>query len=336
MVIGDRYKTFYRKETSYIMRKKTIISDGNGKTISKKIMMLDKITDIKILSNNIAWKIIELLSSKAMYPAQVAKELKLYDQTVYYYIRKLAKIGAIEQVGTRLIRGGTARLYSTSSPSFGLELEGNGEKLESSNYTKDEKRKNIPHILKEFYENNSFSGLIVVGAPDPHGPYKSSSRDGHYAVHLSFYLGTLSESYTSGFIVKLDVDAKAEKDIDNRNLILIGGPGTNIVTSEFNRYLQIKFNEDNYWSGLTDQSGRIFNMDNHGLIAKISNPYNKDKKILILAGVRSIGTKASVIALTNYGNKISDNSSSNNQLALVVQGFDMNADGKIDHVDIVS
>lgn len=298
--------------------------------------MLENVTDIKILSNNIAWKIIELLSSKPMYPAEVAKELKLYDQTVYYYIRKLARIGAIEQVGTRLIRGGTARLFSASSPSFGLELEGNAEKLESPNYTKYEKRKNIPDILKEFYENNSFSGLIVVGAPDPHGPYKSSSRDGHYAVHLSFYLGTLSESYTSGFIVKLDVDAKAEKDIDNRNLILIGGPGTNIVTSEFNRYLQIKFNEDNYWSGLTDQSGRIFNMDNHGLIAKINNPYNKDKKILILAGVRSIGTKASVIALTNYGNKISDNSSTDNQLALVVQGFDMNADGKIDHVDIVS
>lgn len=321
----------------YKMRKKTIISYGNGSTTSKKILMLENVTDIKILSNKIAWKIIELLSSKAMYPAQVAKELKLYDQTVYYYIRKLARIGALEQVGTRLIRGGTARLYSASSPSFGLELEGNSEKLETPpNHTKDEERKNIPDILKEFYENNSFSGLIVVGAPDPHGPYKSSSRDGHYAVHLSFYLGTLSESYTSEFIVKLDIDAKAEKDIDNRNLILIGGPGTNIVTSEFNRYLQIKFNEDNYWSGLTDQSGRIFNMDNHGLIAKINNPYNKDKKILILAGVRSIGTKASVIALTNYGNKISDNSSTDNQLALVVQGFDMNADGKIDHVDIVS
>ena len=318
------------------MRKKTIISYGNGNTISKKILMLENVTDIKILSNNIAWKIIELLSSKPMYPAEVAKELKLYDQTVYYYIRKLARIGAIEQVGTRLIRGGTARLFSASSPSFGLELEGNAEKLESPNYTKYEKRKNIPDILKEFYENNSFSGLIVVGAPDPHGPYKSSSRDGHYAVHLSFYLGTLSESYTSGFIVKLDVDAKAEKDIDNRNLILIGGPGTNIVTSEFNRYLQIKFNEDNYWSGLTDQSGRIFNMDNHGLIAKINNPYNKDKKILIIPGVRRIGTNASVIALTNYGNKISDNFSTDNQLALVVQGFDMNADGKIDHVDIVS
>jgi hypothetical protein len=77
-------------------------------------------------------------------------------------------------------------------------------------------------------------------------------------------------------------------------------------------------------------------MDNHGLIAKINNPYNKDKKILVLAGVRSIGTKAAVIALTNFGNKIFDKYINDDELALVVQGFDMNSDGKIDHVDIVS
>lgn len=316
------------------MKKKTIIYDHNGNTISKKILLFDNVTDMRILSNNIAWKIIELLSIKAMYPAQIAKELKLFEQTVYYYIRKLVQIGAIEQVGTSLIKGGTARLYSTTSPSFGLELEGGGKELESSKYLK-QKTNNVPSILKEFYKDNSFYGLIVVGAPDPHGPYKSSSRDGHYAVHLSFYLGTLCDS-SSGFVVKLDVDAKAEKDIDNINLILIGGPGTNIVTSEFNKYLPIKFNEDNFWSGLIDKSGRIFNMDNHGLIAKINNPYNKEKKILVLAGVRTIGTKAAVIALTNYGNKIFDKYINDEELALVVQGFDMNSDGKIDHVDIVS
>ena len=317
------------------MNKKTIIYDHNGNTKSKKILFFDNVTDMRILSNSIAWKIIELLSIKAMYPAQIAKELKLFEQTVYYYIRKLVKIGVIEQVGTSLIRGGTARLYSTTSTSFGLELEGDEKELEASNYSQKQKRKNIPSILKEFYEDNSFYGLIVVGAPDPHGPYKSSSRDGHYAVQLSFYLGTLCDSL-SGFIVKLDVDAKAEKDIDNINLILIGGPGTNIVTSEFNKYLPIQFNEDNYWSGLIDKSGRLFNMDNHGLIAKISNPYNKDKKILVLAGVRSIGTKAAVIALTSFGNKIFDKYMNDDELALVVQGFDMNSDGKIDHVDIVS
>jgi S-layer like family, C-terminal region len=317
------------------MKKKTIIYDHKGNTLSKKILLFDDVTDMRILSNDITWKIIELLSIKAMYPAQISKELKLFEQTVYYYIRKLLQIGAIEQVGTSLVRGGTARLYSTTSTSFGLELEVEGEKLETSKYIQKQNRKNIPSLLKEFYHDNSFYGLIVVGAPDPHGPYKSSSRDGHYAVHLSFYLGTLCD-LSSSFIVKLDVDAKAEKDIDNINLILVGGPGTNIVTSEFNKYLPIQFNEDNYWSGLTDKSGRIFNMDNHGLIAKINNPYNKDKKILVLAGVRTIGTKAAVIALTSYENKIFDKYRNNDELAIVVQGFDMNSDGKIDHVDIVS
>ena len=317
------------------MKYKTIIDNHNEKTLSKKILMFDDVSDVRILSNNIAWKIIELLSHKAMYPAQIAKELKLFEQTVYYYIRKLLQIGAIEQVGTNLIRGGTARLYSTTSTSFGLELEGGAEELQALEYSRKKNCKDIPSVLKEFYTDNSFEGLIVVGAPDPHGPYKSSSRDGHYAVHLGFYLGTLCD-LSSGFIVKLDVDAKAEKDIDNINLILIGGPGTNIVTSEFNKYFPIRFNENNYWSGLTDKSGRIYNMDNHGLIAKISNPYNKDKKILVLAGVRTIGTKAAVIALTNYGNKIFDKYKNEDELALVVQGFDMNSDGKIDHVDIVS
>ena len=49
------------------MRKKTIISDGNGKTISKKIMMFDNITDIKILSNNIAWKIKDYYDAADMF-----------------------------------------------------------------------------------------------------------------------------------------------------------------------------------------------------------------------------------------------------------------------------
>jgi hypothetical protein len=40
--------------------------------------------------------------------------------------------------------------------------------------------------------------------------------------------------------------------------------------------------------------------------------------------------------LTNYSQEILKNYKSNEEWALVVQGFDMNADGKIDHVDIVS
>ena len=60
-----------------------------------------------------------------------------------------------------------------------------------------------------------------------------------------------------GFVVKLDEDAKAEKELEDNNLIIIGGPGTNIVSSEFNRYLPIKFNEENFWSGLVDKPGEL-------------------------------------------------------------------------------
>ena len=66
--------------------------------------------------------------------------------------------------------------------------------------------------------------------------------------NLAFYLGTIC-NIPQGFIVKLDEDAKAEKELEDNNLFVIGGPGTNIVSSEFNKYLPIKFNEDNYWSG---------------------------------------------------------------------------------------
>ena len=82
------------------LKKKTIIYERNGNTISKKILIFDNIKDMRTLSNHIAWKIIEILYLRVMYPAQVAKELKFYDQTIYYYIRKLVRIGAIEQVGT--------------------------------------------------------------------------------------------------------------------------------------------------------------------------------------------------------------------------------------------
>ena len=134
-------KDFIGVSVKHTMKKKTITYDRKGNTISKKILLFDNVTDMRILSNGIAWRIIELLSIKAMYPAQIAKELKLFEQTVYYYIKKLLKIGAIEQVGTSLIRGGTARLYSTTSTSFGIEIEGEGEELETSKYIQKQNRK---------------------------------------------------------------------------------------------------------------------------------------------------------------------------------------------------
>src|SRR5437867_3332623 len=290
---------------------------------------------MRILANPLAWKIMRLLSNSPSYSSQVAKELKIYEQSAYYYINKLADIGAIEEVGISRVRGGTARLYQPSSPAFGVELDWGENELEIGDRGQN-KHEHARKFFSDYIIDNSFDGLIIVGAPTPHGPYKSSARDGHYAVHLAFFLGHITNAVPSEFIVKLDVDAKAEKMLTGNNLISIGGPGTNIVTAEFNRYLPVRFDEKNFWSGLVDGSGKRYSLDNHGLIAKIKNPYDSNSSIVVVAGVRSAGTKSAVIALTNYSQEVLKKYNGQDDWALVVQGFDMNSHGKIDYVDIVS
>ena len=46
-----------------------------------------------------------LLSNSPSYSSQIAKKLKIYEQSAYYYINKLADIGAIEEVGTLALEG---------------------------------------------------------------------------------------------------------------------------------------------------------------------------------------------------------------------------------------
>lgn len=313
------------------MNKKNLVYSLDENTFIKEISILQKPSEIRILSNPIAWKIVNLLAGRPMYPAQIAKELKIYEQSAYYYIRKLLTIRAISQVETSFVRGGTAKLYKTEFAAFGIEMNWGERKFETVN---GKINRNVQTFFEDFIDDGLFNGTIVVGAPDPHGPYRSSARDGHYAAQLAFYFGSFC-GLPQNFVVKLDVDAKSEKISRTENIISIGGPGTNIITSEFNRYLPIRFDETNFWSGLIAPHGRTHTLDNHGLIAKIRNPYSEKVNIVIIAGVRSAGTKSAIIALTNHGNEILKKFNQENNWALVVQGFDMDSDGKIDTIDIV-
>lgn len=313
------------------MNKKSLVYSLDENTFTKEISILQKPSEMRILSNPIAWKIVNLLAGRPMYPAQIAKELKIYEQSAYYYITKLLTIRAISQVETSFVRGGTAKLYKTEFAAFGIEMNWGEKKFETVN---GKINRNVQTFFEDFIDDGLFNGTIVVGAPDPHGPYRSSARDGHYAAQLAFFLGSFC-GLPQNFVVKLDVDAKSEKISRTVNIISIGGPGTNIITSEFNRYLPIRFDETNFWSGLIAPHGRTHTLDNHGLIAKIRNPYSEKVNIVIIAGVRSAGTKSAVIALTNHGNEILKKFNQENNWALVVQGFDMDSDGKIDTIDIV-
>lgn len=312
--------------------KKELIVEGKDSPLIKSILIFDEPSKMKPALNALSWKILNLLAQKPMYPAEIAKSLKIYEQKVYYHIRQLNKIGLLSVEREEHIKGALAKYYKVTYPAFGVELPFGERKLNVLNSAFiDEK---ILSFFREFLVSNTFNGRIIVGSPEPHGPYKASARDGHYAVQLAFFLGQFSKM-PNDFVIRLDVDIKAEKEEKN-NLILLGGPGTNLITADFNKYLPIKFNEQNYWAGLLDTQGRTFNGDHDGLIAKIPNPYDERKSVIVLAGLRYTGTKSSVIAITNFAKEVLKNYQNERKWAIVIRGFDLNGDGKVDSVEVLS
>ncbi len=151
---------------------KKLISEKDGQISAKKILIFRDVEHMRILANPVAWRIMELLSKDPMYPAQVARELKIYEQSAYYYIRKLVSIRAVEEVGKNFVRGGTARLYHTSSPSFGIEMDWWGETKFLPLLSPGGRHTSASKFFEDFIIGKEFAGLLVVGSPEPHGPYR--------------------------------------------------------------------------------------------------------------------------------------------------------------------
>jgi len=318
------------------MKKKLLLSGKQNQFTSKNIALFEDPERLKTVLNKLSWKILELLSETAMYPLEIAKKLGIHEQKVYYHIRKLAKAGVIKVVREEEKKGAVAKYYKALFPAVGIELPFGQQKIGKLPIRKINEK--IKQFLRPLINNNEFDGKIVVGSPDPHGPFKAKARDGHYAAYLSLFLGQFVE-LPEDFVVKLDVDVKAEKEEDN-NLILVGGPGTNLITQEYNEFLPIHFNmipsEHGFVLGglVSEKSKKIYTADTMGLIAKIPNPCNKEKTAIILAGNKAVGTKACVIALTKFWEKILKNFDQQ-EFAAVIQGFDLDGDGKVDSIEVL-
>jgi len=319
------------------MKKKLLLNGELPRCEAKDIGLFDHPEMLKAVLNKLSWQILELLGKGDMYPIEIAKKLGVHEQKVYYHIRKLSEAGVIKVVREEDKKGATAKYYQVSFPAFGVELPFGYRKIALfSALSLDDK-------LKQFFDpllkDGLFDGKIVVGSPDEHGPFKAKSRDGHYAAYLSLFLGQFAQ-LPEDFVVKLDVDVKAEKEEKN-NLILVGGPGTNLLTEEVNRFLPIRFNvtstEQGFiFSGLVSQKTKsIYTKDSIGILAKIANPWDKRKRIIIIAGNKAVGTKACVLALTKFWKEALKNFNGDDEFATVIQGFDLNGDGKVDAIEVL-
>ncbi len=319
------------------MRKKLLLSVERPPYQVKDIALFDQPQKLKTVLNKVSWQILSLIGEGEMYPIEIAKKLGIHEQKVYYHIRKLAQVGVIKLTREEEKKGATAKYFKVSFPALGVELPFGQHKLTALGMPSLDRK--LKQFFAPFLRDDEFDAKIVVGSPDPHGPFKARARDGHYAAYLSFFLGQYVR-LPDDFIIKLDVDVKAEKEEKN-NMILVGGPGTNLLTEEINEHLPTRFSvksteEGFLFGGLVSQkTGAVYTSDNVGLIAKTVNPWDKDKRIIVVAGNKAVGTKACVLALTKFWKEALRNFDGVADFAAVIQGFDLDGDGKVDAIEVL-
>jgi DNA-binding transcriptional ArsR family regulator len=283
--------------------------------------------DAKSLSSELAVKILKLLAQKPMYPVELAKELKVHEQKIYYHIRNLEAIGAIKVVKEEEKQGATAKYYFAEKPAFVIKLK------DLQNTQKIFQLKGDSDFLEPFIKDGQLNALIIVGSPDPHGPEKARSRDGYYGMDLALFLGTFL-NYVPKLNVKLDTEAH-DSELRSNNLILIGGPIVNKATELVNSKLPIRFEKDEQWAIKSTISGNVYPTDESGLIVKTKNPLNPEKSVLVVSGKRHSGTRAAIIAFLKHFKEIKEGNIHNKAIkAKVVEGIDLDSDGIVDDVEI--
>jgi hypothetical protein len=256
----------------------------------------------------------------------IARKIGEHEQKVYYYINKFRKHGLVEEVRSEKRKGTLAKFYQAKESAFAFKLgEARWVKFEALAH---EKKKS----LEPFVVNGRADFTIVVGSPDPHGPWNERALDSPTAIDLALFIGSfIDDRVTPNY--KLDIEMR-EKDMKN-NMILVGGPVVNMVTKRINKVLPVNF-DPNRRDIISKISNNIYRDDQFGSINMIENPWNRSKRILVFAGKRFPGTRAAILAFMNDSQKIlKGNRFDRTKISRVVRGYDMDGDGVIDSAEIM-
>jgi DNA-binding transcriptional ArsR family regulator len=288
--------------------------------------------EIMPLVSAIGWKILLFLDKEPSYSLKIAKSLGIHEQKVYYHINKLLKAGIIALSKEEKIKGANAKYYAPTADVYGLSLNAN----------ENNKNSKIHDFFKEF-NINGFSGKIIVGSPEPHGLLKTWAKDSYYSAMLSFFLGNYI-SFASPDSIGIDTEIKLKSEYSEDNFILIGGPGVNVITLEFNKYFPAKFQTEflgeapsaNFGKGFkSNKTGKEYTDSSVGVIQKIRNPNNPKKSVIVFAGVGKLGTYSAIYSLITSPQEILKDYSGDDDFCRIVQGNDLDGDGRIDSFEVL-
>jgi DNA-binding transcriptional ArsR family regulator len=315
-----------------VQKEKVLVDPQQRGGRAKRVLADTDPSDFFPAAAGLGHRILRLLAKGPNYPSMIARELKLYHQVVYYHMKRLEEAGLVERVSQRTVRGGKAQLYALAADGYAIEFDVKGEEFGPSASVSRSGR--LGRFLKEFIsEDGQLDGWIVVGSPEAHGPNRTQGRDGHYAIQLGFALGQFVRLPRT-FPVKLDVDLKSEK-LQASNLLVVGGPRTNVISAGLNQHMPIRFSEESFFGSIVDASGRKYLSEFDSVLTKIRNPWDASRVCVVAAGLSGAATKAAVIGLTNMAEQVLAGYSEGNDFAVVLHGVDMDGDGKVDSVDIL-
>ena len=299
-------------------------TDGEDYFLNSTKVISD-INSLKSVANETALNAIKILAKKPSSSDELSKTIKITKKASKSTINALVKAGLITARASTPKRGD---VYKAVSNSFTYEI------LDSSVKVRFKEQKindeGVSAFYRKFIKDGKFEGLICVGSTDPHGEYKAISRDTHYAIYLSMFLGQFCE-LPKNFPIVLDTDVIA-KNLFKNNLILVGGPVTNLITKDINSYLPIKFEKEEGW-GLKDKEG-LHTRDYEGVVEKIRNPFDKTKEIILLSGIRNIGTFSSILAATRFSKMTFKGYSDEATWSALIRGYDIDGDGEIDSIEL--
>ncbi len=307
------------KERYYLLR------SGKKKEITP-MRVFDDPSAFRALSNPLGWKIFRSLSEPRC-PMDLAKSLGIHEQKVYYYFRKFRDTGLVEEVRSEARHGTLAKFYKISDHALGL-VTGDAP-MERMEFVPPEQRDS----LEPFIADREINFRMIVGSPDPHGPWKERALDSPTAIDLGLFLGSFSAPGKGTPNYKLDIEVR-ESDLKD-NLILVGGPVANMITRRVNDRLPVYF--DTRTRNIVSRlSKKEYGEEENGFISLIRNPWCKKKKLLVFAGKRFPGTRAAILAFTKDLDMVMEgNRFDRNTKSRVVRGFDMSGDGVIDSFEIL-
>lgn len=302
------------------------IEKHNGKEMVYDSLIVEP-KKLSIFGSELSLKIINELVNEPCCAMDLARRLNQHEQKIYYHLRKLETAGIIRHVRSEKRYSMTAKIYDVVSPIIAAKVHNNGgEPLKKKAPSISPKLK---RFMDPFVKDGTMNALMIMGDPYPHGEHDAPARGSVHCFDFALLLGTMLNS-TSFPHYELDTDVM-ENDLKN-NLILFNSPKANIVLDKVNEHLPIRFDMKGEWKIISTYTGKTYDDPRVGLIAKWDNPFEKGKKVLVIAGIRTRGIRAAVLALTKHFDKVYESVRDDGNLVRVVQGLDKSGRKVIDSV----